>query len=945
MRYYTYLFIFLLSNLIASSSIAGKVNETPVVHVQVYDLRCQAIQHPVGIGELNPSFSWKLSSNERSVMQFAYQITVASSLQKLESDPDMWNSGNEKSTQNTFIQYHGKPLKSAFRYYWKVKIWVNYGQKSFESNSSYFITGLLQRKDWNNAKWIGYDALPDSMKVFPGVHGSGDQLGEKAKKKSVIPYLRKEFTVKREIKQAFVFVSGLGQYVLFINGKRIDSSFLNPTWSDYTKRCYYNTFDVTSILKKGVNTIGSIVGNGFFYISRERYRKLVIAAGYPMLRLKLIIRYTDGSLNEITTDNSWKTAPSPVIYSSIYGGEDFNANKILYGWNSSGYKDRGWKTAVIGQDPGGEMQAQEAYPVEVNQIFRPVNVDSSQEKLFVYDFGQNVSGIIRMKASGHKGYRIRIIPAELLNKDGSPDQKATGQPYYLEYTFKGNGVENWQPLFTYYGFRYAAIEVFDPSGIRIHADAVKINSLLSLHTQNGVSQVGNFSCSDTLFNKIFELIRWGIRNNMSNVATDCPHREKLGWLEETHLIGASMQYNYDILQFYNKIIDDMRDAQLPDGLMPDIAPEYVVFEGGFRDSPEWGSACVLVPWYVYQCYGDKEVLRKSYAMMKRYVAYLGKKANGNLLAYGLGDWFDLGPKPPGVSQLTPLGLTASAFYFYDAAILGRVAAVLGDSVEMQKYSLLAKNIRHSFNQMYFNPETNVYATGSQTSYAVPLYFGMVDSSKYKEVFANLTDSIRANNYALTAGDIGFRYLVQVLEENNAYQLIYKMNNRDDVPGYGYQIRKGATSLTESWQALRNVSNDHMMLGHLMEWLYSGLGGIRQQMNSVGYSQILIAPQFVSGIKWVECSYNSINGSITIHWKRISKDKMQLNVTIPANTNAIILLPAENPDMIKEGGQTLNSNRSNGIHKVVREKRMTKIEVGSGIYNFTFQVTENDVLNY
>jgi hypothetical protein len=861
-----------------------------IAGTKIYDLRCQYLRHPIGIGESHPSFSWKLSSIEQSVVQVAYQIVVASSLKKLRTQPDIWNSGKTKSDKNTFIHYEGKPLRGAKKYYWKVKIWTNKGQKSFTSKSAYFVTALLQENEWNDAKWIAYQALPDSMKVFPGVPG-GSQLGDKAKKRDVIPYFRKAFSINKKIAYAYVFVSGLGQYVLFLNGKRIDkSSFINPAWSDYTKHIYYNSYDVTHLLKEGKNVIGSIVGNGFLYINRERYHKLIIADGYPMLRLKLIIHFTNGSKKEIVTDESWETAPSAITYSSVYGGENFDANKIQKSWNQPGFNDKNWKSAVIIAGPGGKMDAQGSYPVVINKKFHPVKVDSAKSTYRMYDFGQNVSGIIRIKASAPKGYTIRIIPAELINKDHTPDQSASGYPYYWQYTFSGNGIEEWQPLFSYYGFRYAGIKVFDSKGERVNIDSVNIRSITSLHTQNGAPKVGTFSSSDTLFNKIFKLIRWGIRNNLSNVATDCPHREKLGWLEETHLMGSSIQYNYGIFRFYNKITKDMIVAQLSNGLVPDIAPEYVVFADGFRDSPAWGSASILDPWYVYKWYGDKRILKKSYVMMKRYVFYLSSKDKNkdHLLAYGLGDWYDLGPKLPGVSQLTPVGVVSTAFYYYDAKILSRVATVLHRPDDAQKFSALSDSIRQAFNGKYFNSQLKVYATGSQTSYAIPLYFGIAPKKYRGKILKNLVDSITANNYDLTSGEIGFRPLIKVLENGGYNDVIYKMNNRSDVPGYGYQIKKGATALTESWRALRNRSNDHMMLGDLMEWFYSGLGGIRQQEGSVGYKKILIEPQFVNGIKWVDCSYHSINGLIAVKWKRMSDGKIRLKVKVPANASAKVV---------------------------------------------------------
>lgn len=855
----------------------------------VYDLRCQSLRQPIGIEEMYPTFSWKLSSDKQNVLQVAYQIKVASTLQKLETDPDIWNSGKILSDQNTFIRYAGKPLQSAKKYYWKVKVWTNKSRSGEWSKPAYFVTGLLAADKWNNAKWIAYQKLPDSMKVYPGVPGSGDQLGDKALKPAIVPYFRKGFSLNKKIKSAYLFVSGLGQYALFMNGKRVDTTFINPAWSDYAKRDYYNSYDVTHLLKEGENAVGAIVAPGFLYINRERYHKLLIAEDYPMLRLKMIVHFTDGSSKEIVTDDTWKTAPSAVTFSSVYGGEDFDANKIQEGWDSSLFDDHFWKDVLLVSGPGGKMQSQESYPVMFNEDFKPESIDSTNKKLWLYDFGQNVSGIVRIEAKSQKGYTIRIIPSELINANHTPDQNASGKPYYWQYTFSGDKQVTWQPLFSYYGLRYAGVQVLNAAGEQVNVNSVHINSLLSLHTQNGAPQVGKFNCSDTLFNKIFQLIRWGIRNNLSNVATDCPHREKLGWLEEAHLMGNSIQYNYNILRFYNKITKDMMDAQLPDGLVPDIAPEYVVFSDGFRDSPEWGSSSVLVPWYVYQWYGDKAILEESYGMMKRYVEYLGTKANHYLLSYGLGDWYDIGTNPPGVSQLTPLGVTATGYYYYDTKVLGKVATVLHREKEAARWFSLADSIRLAFNNKFLDTVTKVYATGSQTSFAIPLYFGIAPEKYKKQLLANLVDSIATHDYAITAGDIGFRYLVQTLENNGENEVIYKMNNRDNVPGYGYQIKMGATALTESWMALRTVSNDHMMLGHLMEWFYSALGGIRQQEGSVGFKKILIEPQFVKGINWVNCSYNSINGEIAVHWKRLKNNKIRLHVEIPVNTTAKVIL--------------------------------------------------------
>ncbi len=708
---------------------------------------------------------------------------------------------------------------------------------------------------------------------------------------------------------------------------------------------------MTDQLRKGENVIGAIVGNGFFYINRERYYKTSVAFGYPMLRLKLIVRYKDGTQEEVNSDTDWKTTPSPVTYTSIYGGEDYDARMEQKGWNSPGFSyplplasyplplasANGWRNAVQVKGPGGIMEAQKDPPLKIMEVFSPEKISQRKPGIYVYDFGQNASGIIHLKVKGKKGAVVKLTPAELLGEDELANQTASGKPYYFAYTLKGDGVEEWEPRFTYYGFRYVQVEGVIPVGEKGNPDEPVIEDLKFLHTRNSAPIVGSFECSNPLFNNIFQLINWAMKSNLASVTTDCPHREKLGWLEVTHLVGSSIKYNYDILNYYNKIIEDMINGQMPEGLVPDYVPEFNTSDGGFRDSPEWGSSAVLVPWYVYKWYGDKEALVKSYDMMQRYVAYLGSKASDNILSYGLGDWFDLGPERPGPSQLTPMALTATSIYFYDVDILSKVADVLGKKEDTQKYAALANDIKSAFNKKFFNPQTKVIGSGSQTSYAMPLVVGLVEPRYQKAVMDNLVQSIKASNYALTAGDIGFRYLVRALEDGGASQLLYQMNNRDDVPGYGYQIKHGATALTESWPALKYVSNNHMMLGHLMEWFYSGLAGINQQDGDVGFRKILINPQLVKGIDWVKSSYNSINGNIVVNWKK-ENGELIMDVSVPGNCSANVVFPVNNHGLIKEGDLPLS--KSPVIKLKETEGNTVTLNVPSGNYKFTIPYKEN-----
>ncbi len=776
---------------------------------------------------------------------------------------------------------------------------------------------------WKNAQWIGLELLEDSLKLVPGIHGFSRHLDGKYLERSVVPLFRKTFKLENTITSASINISGLGHYELYINGNKIGDRFLSPGWSYYQKHYLYNTYDITEQIKNGDNVIGAIVGNGFYNVNNERYRKLVIAYGYPRLIFNITLNYSDGSVRNIVSDEHVKVSPSPITFSSIFGGEDYDATLEQKDWNSNGFNDSEWQKPVIIIDSIEKLVPEIDHPLKVMQEFVVKEILTSKTDRTIYDFGQNASGIISLKVKGNRGTQIRIRPDELIDSDGNITQKSGGGPYEFNYTLKGDGIEEWQPQFTYYGFRYADVKIIEAENT---GEKTEIIELKMLHTRNSSPTVGSFSCSDSLFNQIFDLINWGIKSNMASVATDCPHREKLGWLEQTYLIGPSMHYNYDIHSLYSKIVDDMMDSQLENGLIPDIAPEYVPFGGGFRDSPEWGSASVIIPWQLYRWYGDKEVLTRAYPMMKRYVEYLQTKAQNNILDHGLGDWYDLGPNFPGEAQLSPKAVTATSIYYYDLLIVAKTANLLGYDSDIEIYSEWAENVRDSFLEKFYNFETGECSTGSQTAYAMPLYTGIIPESDRELVLNNLIDSIKNNDYALTSGDIGYHFLIRVLSENGRSDILYKMNNRSDRPGYGYQLKMGATSLTESWAALPNVSNNHMMLGHLMEWFYSGLGGIYQDSESVAYSNIIIAPKPVGNISWVNCSYDSPKGVIVSNWK-IEANTFTQNIEVPRKVSAKVIIPEEYMDSSLE---LINLRKQKSIRIKVKDGAY---KLKSGKYKF------------
>ncbi|MRG43684.1 Bacterial alpha-L-rhamnosidase [Chitinophaga sp. SYP-B3965] len=848
---------------------------------QATNLQCEYRKDPLGINTPAPRLSWELSA----ASQQAYQVIVSDDPAVAEGN--IWNSGKVQSAASIQIAFKGKKLDPAKTYYWKVKTWDAKGKETGWSNTAFWQMGLLQQADWQQARWIGYDKMPDTSLIIPAAHGSGKK--EWGPGKSILPLLRKEFSISKPLKRATMFISGLGHFDMSLNGEKVGDHFLDPGWTQYSKQALYITFDLTPKIKQGKNALGVMLGNGFYHIPRERYRKLTGSYGYPKMICRMLLQFEDGTTQNIVSDTDWKTAPGPITYSSIYGGESYDARLEQPGWNKPGFNDQGWKAAVpVSGSP--QLTGQIMDPLKVTDILPTKKITHPAANVWIYDVAQNASGIPRIKVKGKSGDVIKIIPGELLDDSGKVTQQASGGPMYYTYIIKGTEAETWQPQFTYYGYRYLQIEGAVPANENNPSQLPVMLAVDGLHTHHAAASAGDFSCSSELFNNIYHLIDWAIRSNLASVLTDCPHREKLGWLEEVHLMGNSIRYNYQVPALLDKITNDMRDAQTADALVPDIAPEYVEFGGGFRNSAEWGSASVLVPWDMYRWYGDKRVLEESYSMMARYIEFLGKNAEKDSLKRGLGDWFDIGPKGVGESQNTPIALTAFATYYHDVQVMIATAKVLGKQQDVLKYEQLSASIKKYFNDVYLDKATGQYATGSQTSNTMALYMDLVPSAQKEKVLQHIIDDIVKRDNSLTTGEIGFGYLLRLLNNAGRSDLIYTMNNRKDVPGYGFQLANGATALTESWQAYRFVSNNHLMLGHLMEWFYSGLAGIGQEPGSIAFKKILIRPQPVGDITFAKASYHSPYGLIKSEWHK-NDSTFNLQVQIPPNTTATIHLPA------------------------------------------------------
>jgi len=899
--------------------------------VQVVEVLCDGRLDPVGVDPAVVRLSWLMESDARGQSQGAYDIEVASGREALLSGrPDVWASGRVGGHESLLVPYAGPWLEPARSYFWRVRIEDAAGRLTEWSAPGRFVTALVEPADWGEARWIGYEDMPERERLVPGVHGLLDPKVHPKLKRPVVPLLRRVFAVRKPVAHALLFVSGLGHYEAYLNGAKVGDRFLAPGWTDYRKTVLYDAYDVTAQLQPGPNAIAAIVGNGFHHVAPERYYKLAIAYGWPKLLAALRVEYADGSRETIATGPAWKAAPSPITFTSLYGGEDFDARLEPEGWVAADFDDTGWGRAAAATPPEGRLQVETDYPLRVMETLRPRSVRATRPGVFLYDFGQNASGFVRLVVRGEAGRMVTLTPSELITPDGRPNQKASGEPYRWTYTLRGGSEEAWAPRFTYYGFRYVQVEGAVPQGDDNPAGLPRIVSLEMAHTRNSAPETGRFETSFPLFERIDRLIRWAIRSNLASVLTDCPHREKLGWLEQTHLMGEAVHFDHDVFGLFRKQVAGVIDAQTADGLVPDIAPEYVEFEGGFRDSPEWGSAGVVLPWLAYRWYGDRETLERAWPTMKRYVDYLGTKAEGHLLSHGLGDWHDLGPRSPGEAQLTPKAVTATAIWFHDLRLLARAARVLGHPEAAARYGSLADRVKAAFNEAFFDAKAASWSTGSQTALAMPLVVGLAPDGEEERVLASLFRRVEADGRALTAGDVGFHYVVEALSRAGRGDLLFAMNARDDVPGYGFQLRKGATALTESWTALEEVSNNHLMLGHLVRWFYSGLLGIDQADDSTAYARLLLKPQVIEPIEWARGEYRSPRGRIASSWKK-EPGRLVLEVEVPVNATAEVHVPAGTGARVLESGRPLEGRED--VTLMSRTAREAVVALGSGHYRF------------
>ena len=902
----------------------------------VSNVTCEMAKNPLALDVKSPRFSWQIVSRKTNISQKSYQIIVSSSEEKLSNNlGDVWDSGIVNSNKSQLVNYPNNNLKKETKYFWKVKIWNQDNKESSWSETAFFRLA----PDTSNLKptWIGAITKADSH--LPEGRHYHTATFNRAKKDSIINasdslsrqsiMLRKPFSISKEIKDAVVYISGLGHYELSLNGKKIGNSEFAPLWTDYDKSVNYNVYELSQEqFQDGENVIGVVLGNGMYNVLEKRYSKFFVSFGPPTLFLKLKVTFDDGSEQIINTDNTWKYSKSPITYNSLFGGEDYNANLEQKGWGTSKFNDTSWKKVILQKAPKGILKAQQAPPISVQKKYDVKEVKELQKGTYVFNMGQNLSGFPTIKVHGKKGQKVTLWVGEGLKEDGTISQGRSGKPYYFEYTLKGNGIEEWQPKFSYYGYQYIQVD-----SINYKEDKnSKLPTLLDITSNfiyNDAGEAGTFESSNEIFNKAHELINNAIKSNFQAVLTDCPHREKLGWLEEAHLNGPGLIYNYNMETYIPNIMKNIEDAQRENGMIPTIAPEYVIFGGDFTDSPEWGVTGIILPWMYYEYYGDDSLIKEYYPVMKRYIDYLTSKSENYILSYGLGDWYDYGEHAAGYSKNSPIALSATSHYYYASHLFAKAAKHLNKTEDISKYETLALGIKKSFNSEFFNEETKQYGTGSQFSNAVPIFMDIVEPQNKKEVMNNLLEDIKSRGYRLTTGDVGNRYLFQALARNNENDVMYKMNNHYDTPGYGFQIQFGLTTLTEQWDPRKGNSWNHFMMGQIEEWFYRSLAGIVPDSKNPGFKHFFIQPEIVGDMTFVKASYNSVYGKIVSEWE-VKKDVIDFKLEIPVNTNATVVLPVVNNARITINGKALE--KFENIIEIKSNTEKPTITLGSGVYH-------------
>lgn len=908
------LILFVLSNFALSLS-AQRVTK----------LKSEMLTNPEAIAVTNPRFSWLIESSERNVRQIAYHVIVASSPDKLtDAKADLWNSGVVNSDQSTLITYAGKPLKSGDDAYWKVKVVTNKGESQWSETSKFGI-GLLSPQDWT-ARWIGLD------KAF-GWDSETQHSRLSAR------YLRKEFTTNKMIRSAKVHIVGLGLYELYINGNKIGNQVLAPAPTNYEERALSNTFDVTSFLKSGKNTIGTILGNGRYYNMRQNFKPHKVKTfGYPKMLLQMDIVYADGTTDRVVSDASWKIfTDGPIRSNNEFDGEEYDATKELGAWSENGYNDRKWHKVQLVATPGGRIEPHMNDNMRIMEELKPVSITALTPDTFIVDMGQNMVGWLQLQAKGKRGDKITLRFAETLDENGRLKRLNFRSAKVTDiYTMKGGTTETWEPRFVYHGFRYVEVTGFPTKPT--------VDNFVGKVIYDDMETVGSFETSNTLLNQIYKNAYWGIRGNYKGMPIDCPQRdERQPWLGDRTIACYGESYIFDNTRLYTKSLNDIKDSQRANGQLPDMSPSFYMTY--YSDNMTWPGAYLTVADMIYTKTGNTEPIVKHYATMKKWLSYM--KDNYMTKDFIVtkdkyGDWC----VPPEAKELihsldparkTDGQLISTAYYFKFMGLMQKFAEIVGEEADIVYYRNLEENIRKGFNQKFYNPATGQYSNYTVTANLLPLAFGIVDKENEERVFQNLIDRIiRNDKLHLSTGLIGTSWLMRELTKRGCADVAYTIATQRDYPSWGYMVDNGATTIWELWNGdtaspKMNSHNHVMLLGDLVTWMYEDLGGIKTHKNHAGFKNLWMKPHPTEDLTYANVSHITPYGKVVSNWS-LKKDLFTWKVTIPANTRANILIPAAELEDIRESNKSVKDIE--GLKYVRKEEGRINLEIGSGEYTFT-----------
>jgi len=743
--------------------------------------------------------------------------------------------------------------------------------------------------------------------------------------------LRKEVTLDQGVARATATVCGLGYYELYLNGGKVGDHVMDPGFTDYCKRVQYVTYDVTDVLRRGENAVGVILGNGWLCPPTAELWGFYQApwTTAPRLRLEIDVELANGERTRIVSDETWKSSSSEILNNCVRGGEVIDARQRQAGWNQPGFDDAAWGPVDKTAPPAGRLVSQDQPPIRMTESIKPVAVSEPKRGVYVVDMGRNMTGWARLKIAGRPGQMITLHYNERLNPDGtlSPiNREFTCGPFQRDVFLCSGGTDLFEPRFTYHGFRYIQIDGLDKKP--------DLESITGRFVHTDPEPAGTFACSNDLINREHDICLRTVKCNIHSIPTDCPHREKVGWMQDGCVAQEAAIYNMAMATFYAKWFRDMVGTQESSGYVAAIAPDPGWGDSGPDDAPTWASgpwwsgAIVRTPWNLYQYYGDRRILEEGYEPMKKYVDYLTSRAEDRCINFGLGDWLEEDAVRP---KRTPPALSNTAAYAWYAQIIADTATLLGNQRDAQHYGRLAESIRAAFDRRFLDPDKGLRVEDSQTGPALALYLDVAQSERRPLLEEQLRHNIRRKrNDHISSGIVGTLYVFYQLTEQGDSDLAYTMATQEDYPGWGYMLGKGATTVWEQWPGIE-ASHNHPALASVDAWFYRALGGIRPDPAGPGFKRFVIRPEVVADLTWARASYNSVHGMIISHWAR-SGDTLALDVTVPPNTQTRVFLPAASPDGVRESGRPLGEDPE--INVQPSPPGWVVLTLGSGDYRFT-----------